>query len=46
MRKTSDVNGAKHAKPQSGLALNKQIKAKEVRYRIYVIRDCYNFVRQ
>ena len=24
MRKTSDVNGAKHAKPQSGLALNKQ----------------------
>ena len=28
MRKTSDVNGAKFAKPQSGLALNKQIKAR------------------
>jgi len=28
MRKTSDVNGAKLAKPQSGLALNKQIKAR------------------
>ena len=29
MRKTSDVNGAKLAKPQSGLALNKQINAKD-----------------
>ncbi len=29
MRKTSDVIGAKLAKPQSGLALNKQTNAKD-----------------
>ena len=29
MRKTSDVKGAKLAKPQSGLALYKQINAKD-----------------